>query len=66
MFMLISCFIYFYLKCFLEILSIIANPHDWFIQMTVEHVKQIGQDPALRARGRSLTKINSLSDIKGH
>lgn len=69
MFMLISCFIYFYLTltCFLEDLSIIAHLHDWFIQiMTVEHVKQIGQDPARGAGGRALIKINSLSDIKGH
>jgi len=63
MFMLISCFIYFYLTLtwFLEDLSIIANPHDWFTQiMTVEHIKQIGQDPARKAGGRALTKINSL------
>ena len=69
MFMPISWFISFYLTLtyFLEDLSIIANPHDWFMQiMTVEHVKQIGQDPALRAGGRALIKINSLSDIKGH
>lgn len=44
-----------------------SQSHDWFIQiMTVERVKQIGQDPALRAGGRALIKINSLSDIKGH
>lgn len=69
MLMLIPCVIYFYLTLtyFLEDLSIIANPHDWLIQTkTVEHVKQIGQDPALRAGGRALIKINPLSDIKGH
>lgn len=69
MFMLISCFIYFYLtlRYFLEVLSVIANPHDWFLHiMTAEHVKQTGQHPALTARGGSPIEINSLSDIKGH
>lgn len=71
MFMLISFFfsLFFYLTLtyFLEDLSIIANPHDWLMQiMTVEHVEQIGQDPALRAEGTALIKINPLSDLKGH
>lgn len=40
--MLIPCFIYFYLtlRYFLEVLSVIANPHDWFLHiMTAKHVK---------------------------